>query len=198
MSDLPSSVIAELKATQLVAAVLVEMDFPSGVVRVWNGAGELETLDERTWQGVGEFGAISEMESATALESAGFTLEMRDFGAADLADEAAFITAFKAAVDEAVFGRDVRIYLQVFDVATMALVNDPQAVVAARMVHTEADWQSIETAVARAQCEHVLAWSRMTPAAYLTDADQQARNAGDLACRFTTILPTREVTWPRD
>ena len=197
MSDLPAAVVAELTSLELVAAVLVEMDFDGGAVRVWNGPGQL-TAGGETWEGVGQFGAISEIEESSALDASGFTLELCHFGEADLTDESEFIAAFQAALDQDVFGRAVRIYLQVFDVDTNAAIGAPQAVASARMVHVEADWQSVETAAVRIQCEHVLAWARMAPAAYLTDADQQARHPGDLACELTTVIPTREVTWPRD
>lgn len=198
MSDLPASVTAALRSPRLVAGVLVELDMPSGVVRAWSGAWELTTSDGKVWSPVGEYGGVSALEGGSALEAPGFTLELRSPGVGTSLDEAAFVSALKSAANEDVFGGAASVYLQVFDLQTNELVGAPQAIVSGLMVNTEADWQRVETAVVRVQCEHILAWSRMAPAAYLTGPDQQARHPGDRICEFTSIIPTREVTWPRD
>lgn len=197
MNDLPTEVIARLKAPRLIAAALMELEFAAETVRVWNGAGQLTTSDGRSWEGVHEYGSISSIEAGSANEAPGFTIELRTPGRDWPQTSSAFAAAVKQALREDVFGRPVRLYLQVFDLGDHSLVGAPQAMLAALMVNVEAELVGSSSLV-RVQCEHRLAWGRMPPAAFLTSADQQTRFPGDQACDYTAVLPVRRVRWPRD
>lgn len=196
MSDMDSQVVTNARSSRFQGGVLAELELASGTLRAWTGSWELTTSDAKVWQPIGEYGGISLIESASALEAPAFTMEIRSPAADNAADEAAFITAFKAAVDEDVFGRSAAVYVQNFNLATMALVSSPQAVRTGRMTHISADWTA-GTAVARVHVEHPMAWAGAVPHAFLTDPDQEARNAGDRACFLAALLPTREAIWPR-
>lgn len=198
MSDLPSGVVAALRAPTLVAGVLVEADLPDGVVRAWSGAWELTTSDARVWSPVWQMGAISEIETGSALEAPTYALELRQPLKGLGVNLEAFRAAFVELVGADVFGRSVTIYLQVFAVSDLALVGAPVGVFAGLMTNVEGAWDSVASAVARVNVEHPLAFATGAAFAYLTDADQQARSPGDKACFLTTVLPTREVKWPAD
>ena len=47
-------------------ALLLELGFDSGVVRLWSGIGEL-TADGKTWDGMGDMGSISSVTEITDL-----------------------------------------------------------------------------------------------------------------------------------
>lgn len=200
MSDMPSAVTAQLRgdAGHPVAGVLIELEFSGGTQRVWNGAHELATSDGKTWDPVWKYGRVSSVEQSTATEAPPFRVEIRSPGLGNNLTDADFTAAFRAALDEDVFGRGATVYLQVFDPSDWSTINAPQAIAAGLMTVPSADWGDAKTAVAAVQVEHVLAWAGRPPHAFLTDADQQARESGDKICEFVTVLPRREVTWPRD
>lgn len=194
----PSAVAVALRAETVVAGVLVEMDFATGLQRVWSGIDPLTTSDGRVWSPVAHFGGVSELEEATALEAAGFTIGLRRPGEVGSDSAAAFAAAVQEARAEDVFGRDVTVYLQAFDAATGAAVGAPQAVAAAIMVQVEDSFDGAGAAAIRVQCEHVLAPGRVGSAGWMTDVDQQARHPGDRGLALTSVIGQRRVRWPRD
>lgn len=64
---------------------LAEIDWPSGLIRVWTGYGDL-IWDGHTWQGTGEYGKISDVEESTDGGANGITLELSGIPSANIID----------------------------------------------------------------------------------------------------------------
>jgi hypothetical protein len=189
--------IAALKATEVVSGVLCEIELPGGVQRVWSGDGELTTLDDRVWLPVSNFGEISDIEGTTATEALGFTVGLKAPGQGHPSIEA-FAQAVAASRELDIYGKGVRIYIQLCSVRDWSLIGDPQAIAAGILTQHYDMWRGADIVGVSLQCEHILAPGRVASAAYMTDADQQSRFPGDTACSLTTVLPNRVVRWPLD
>ena len=62
-------------ASKVIPRLAVELDFPSGWLRAWDGVGPL-ILDGKTFQGVGAFGGLSAPEESTDLRANSLTVQL--------------------------------------------------------------------------------------------------------------------------
>ena len=57
MRALTANFVAELTKGAVAPVIIVELDFPSGMVRVWSGVGDLPFIGQ-TFKGVGALGSV--------------------------------------------------------------------------------------------------------------------------------------------
>ena len=187
-----------IRSDQLAAARLVELEFPDETLRVWSGEGKLVTLDARVWQGVGGFGQISAITDTDDLIANEVTVGIRRAVQGNELDPVAFATAINADRKLDVYNRAVRIYAQVFDAETYALVGNPEPEFIGLMSHVTTKRDGVQAAEISIVCENIFAEGRKPPHIHYTQADQEARFPGDLGFSFISANADRILTWPRD
>jgi hypothetical protein len=104
--DFSETILAQIKGRKIRRARLVEFDFVSGPIRVWNGARRLRTKDGKEWQGMFGFGRIEGLQQAIN----GDAPEMR-FSVSGVA--AAFVQKARGEASE-YFNRRVLVFSQFF------------------------------------------------------------------------------------
>ncbi len=188
-----------IRSDRLAAARLVELEFPDETFRVWTGTGTLTTLDSRVWSGVGGLGVISSIKDTEGLEADEVTVGLRRTADGVELDPAAFAAAVNAERNMDIYNRAIRIYVQVFDSLTYALVGSPEPEFIGLMSHIVTKREGVVAAEINIHCENLFAEGRKPPHIFYTAADQEARFPGDLGFEFiaANALP-RVVVWPRD
>jgi len=200
-------------------AFLVRFHFASGIVRVWAGFGQLQTLDGQVWSGLGELGSIDGLSTAfngTApagrLTVSGIDPDLISVAVGETSD---FI------------GRPVGIFLQAFGGGTLPfntappLISGP-AVVGSVLTASTGTWTEtsgtalngnpcaiavrLMTAleVSRSAVNRTLSLTHETPytgrnrpaGGFYSDRDQQKRYPGDRFCERTQMLIFQSRTWP--
>src|SRR4051812_39948040 len=76
MRDLNASTGDALAGRQLCPVLLVELEFGSGALRLWTGAGDLVWDERGTFTGSGGLLAVGEIEEAIDLRAPGVSLEL--------------------------------------------------------------------------------------------------------------------------
>ena len=201
MADFSKTVEAQLSGGLIRVTPLAEFNFASGVTRLHSGTGDLE-LDGQTWRGIGNWGAISEIESGPrgAVEEIELTLFGSAAMLATLSDDAAESE-----------GRAVNIYMQFFDVRredhagqwvdwqpldrfqAFWGVMGPLSV---RRESGEGDGRGSRVISVRAH--NALINRRRPPHSYFSDVDQAARGSPDdqIFRRIHTFV-NGVVRWPK-
>lgn len=159
----------------------VELDFPSGVVRV-NGSPADITIAGQTHIGVGGLGGVSVAEESAELRSYDLTLTLSGVPRDSVA----------LALAEAYQGRAGTVWEVPFDASWQPI--DPFVVFRGRM-----DQMSIaigETATVSIVLRNRLAdWERAQELRY-TDEDQQRLHPGDKGLQFVPATVERDIVWP--
>lgn len=172
------------------AALLLELMFLSGTIRLWEGFGALVTNDGKSFQGTAALGSIegiSQSINGTAPE-----VRFRLSGV-----DADFAVKAKADADEYVY-RPAVVYIQFFDENWQCLDN-PYALTVVRMTGLEVsfdgsgDSRVYEVSV---NAETPFAVRRRAPFGYLTDRDQQLRHPGDKGLERVAGIDNRNITFP--
>lgn len=174
-------ILAALSAETYRLLILAELDFPSGMVRVHSGVGEV-IFNTNTYLGVGQLGKISTLEETAELRSSGFTLELSGIDPALLA----------ISLNDDVQGRDAKIWLAFLD-ENHQIISDPVGPWLGRMDNLEGELG--ETATLQLNVENRMAdWERPRIRRY-TDADQQAEYPGDKGFEFVNQMQEKEIPW---
>lgn len=191
MPFLTTSQIAALSGSTVRIATLVEMQFVSKTMRLWNGAG-LATVAGFEWEGVGAMGSIDGLAQTREPVSSKVTLRLSGVSAEVLA------IARNTTAD--VQGRPAYIWLQLFD-------GEWQPVGARipvfwgvlqriNIMRSEASGHSGGERVCELEVENPFAGRARPSAGRFTDADQQARHPGDRFFRFVPKQRSQVITWP--
>lgn len=191
--DFDPLIEAQLSGATVSGDVLVELDFLSGPVRVWNGFGRLRTLDDREWMGIGGLGSVSD------------TVQMFNGGAPELTMTVSGVDeSFASKVrDEAEEYRDrvVRVYIQFFslsDSGPLPIVM-PYARSWARMKSIKSSRQETDTGYLYSltiSAETPFESRRRPKFSYWTDRDQQQRYPGDRGCERVAGIQQKLVVFP--
>ncbi len=187
-----------IRGDKLAAARMVELEFPAATERVWTGTGAITTTDGRVWTGVGEFGQISAIRDAEGLAANEVAIGIRRTAAGRSLDPDAFAAAVNVERNIAVYGRAIRIYLQVFNADTYALVGAPEPEFIGLMSHITTRREGTMATEITIFCESLFAEGRKPAHIYYTQADQEARWPGDKAFEFIAANANRILVWPRD
>lgn len=183
MRALSTAVEAAIQAEIVSRTVAVEMDFPSGFVRVNGSPGDFVILGQ-TYLGIGGLGAISAAEESAELRAYGLTLALSGIPRDMVA----------VALGQAYQGRRVTVREVVFDTTTWLPLADPVVVFRGRM--DTMDVRLGEMATITIKAENRLAdWERPRIRRY-TDEDQQLAHPGDRGFRFVSSTAEKEIIWP--
>jgi hypothetical protein len=82
---LPTGYAARTEAPVFGAVFLLELEWPGGTVRVWNGYGTF-SWDSKTWTGTGDYGRIGPVGESRDLRANGVTLELSGIPSAVIDD----------------------------------------------------------------------------------------------------------------
>jgi hypothetical protein len=191
MPFLSSDEITALKASTVRLAMLVELQFASETMRLWNGAGTA-TIDGADWRGVGGFGSIDGLEQVREPVSSKVTMR--------LSGVSPEVLALAARSNDDVRGRPAYVWTHLMDGdwqpvgariplfwGTMQRIN---------IERSEASEFSGGDRVCALEVENPFAARARPSAGRFTDADQKARFPGDKFCRFVPLQRSQVIVWP--
>lgn len=179
---LTSAVQTELAKGTLRPIILVEAEFSSGTINVWNGVGDL-SWNSKTWKGLGELGKISPLKETAEVRADNFVLELSGIPAALLTK----------ALDEVRYGKPATVYWA-FLTSAGAVIVSPFAAKKGIIDRAEIE-EGGKTGVIRINCESAMAAFRRPNIRRLTDEHQQALFSGDLGLAFVAKLQQKEIIW---
>jgi len=191
MSLFPETIKAALGGRTVRASFLVHLDFTSEPMRIWTGSGKI-TAGGFDWYGLGQLGAISGLEQAvngeapeTSFVLSGINSEIMALARDEWTGE----------------GRDrlVRVLIQFHnmeDDRPLELFDAPYSIWAGRMQTPKFELQGPTTRRITVSAESLFTMRARPAFSQYTDADQQARFAGDLGFEFVPGLFNKVVTWP--
>jgi hypothetical protein len=179
---LTAGIDSAVEAGNVPAIVLVEMDFPSGFLRVNNSAVTFP-WNGYNWLGLGNLGGIDAIKEGASLESRGLAFRLSGVPPANIS----------FALGQQYQGRACNVWFAPLDPATHAVVADPVLIFSGRL-----DTMSIElgeTATITVTAESRLAdWARPRVRRYNHD-DQQIDYPGDKGFAFVTSIVDKELRW---
>lgn len=192
MSRYPALVQALQQGRSLKMATLVRLDFLSGAMRVWDGAGPLRAVDpvlgsDQVWDGIGRLGQISDIDRALVSTSGAPTLTLSGV-------DPTLIAATMAARTE-VKGRPCRIFEQFYELETSARVDVPVVLYSGLMDRIQI---AVGPKTATITLNLVtLLYSRRRPAyGYLSAVSQRALSPGDAGADEIAALVQSDPSWP--
>lgn len=185
--DLTAAAEGASQAGVVRPVMLVELDFPSGFVRV-NSTDRTLTLDPggspsqaEDFLGVGRLGGVSTVGESSELQASGVKLSLSGIPPAHIA------AAFERAQ-----GRPGRIWLGFLD-ETYRLVVDPVLVFSGLIDDTTIELGSLAKVTLSVE-NRMIAWERPKVRRY-TNEDQQQRFAGDKFFEFVNPTVEKELLW---
>lgn len=187
--DVPAGLLAVLDGP-FFPVVLVEIDWPDGIVRMHTGVGTI-AWDSVDWSGVGDLAALGVPEETVGLPPTRATLQL----AGPLED-------VLARLDDDVRGRGVRVLVgAVTTPAGATLVADPVEMFAGTLDTLAWEWAEIDGGDRASVLEtEIRTGPGARSAARITHSreDQAAAHSGDTAGRHIEQLRTQvaTLTWP--
>jgi hypothetical protein len=181
----PDTISAVLAGKTVRLDLLVMFDFASGPMRLWQGFGTLQTNDSNTWQGIGQLGQVSDLESSIGgnAPQARFTLSGVD------------PTILAEALDpQEIYGRDCNVYMQFFDDSFNCLDNP--YVIWAGLMDTVKITQNVDTCQVEMTAETIFARRAKPPFGTLSDREQQKFFPGDGSLAGIPALMNKTAIWP--
>lgn len=185
--DLTAAAESASQAGVVRPVMLVELDFPSGFVRV-NSSDRTIALDPggspsqtEDFLGVGRLGGVSTVAEGTELQASGVKLTLSGIPPAHIA------AAFERAQ-----GRPGRIWLGFLD-ETYRLVVDPVLVFSGLIDDTTIDLGAMAKVTLSVE-NRMIAWERPKVRRY-TNEDQQQRFADDKFFEFVNPTVEKELLW---
>ena len=181
--DITGALNTKMKGESLEVVFLVELEYPSGTVRLWNGYGEL-SWDSKLWTGAGEFLRISEVKETEGIVASGMVFSLSGIPSAAITN--ALGTDYQ--------DRPATMYIAVLDTDMETLVADPYALFEGLMdVQTIIDGGDTATVEVTAE-NHLIDLQRSTNRTY-TPEDQALEFPADKGLDFITSLQTKDVLW---
>lgn len=187
--DFSSAIAAQLAGRVVRVDALVEFQFASQTIRLWNGFGSLPTLDGKVWQGIAGLGQIDGLSQALngVAPTQTFTVSGVDARFASLARE-----------DRAEYYRQpVVTYLQFFDEDWQPLDN-PSSIALRQMDTIQLKRSQVDDGFVYSvsiTAETPFTTRRRPAYGYLTDRDQQQRFPGDLGLNQVAGIDGKPITW---
>lgn len=178
--------VAALNATSSevpIRTVAIELDFPSGFVRM-NGSPASLTLNGNEFLGVGGLGAITVAEETAELRAFDLTVSLSGIPRDSVA----------LALTQAYQGRRGTIWEVPISAATYLPIADPIVIFKGRM--DQLDVRIGDTATVSVKMLNRLAdWERPKLRRY-TDIEQKMRNPSDNGLRFVAASAEKMIVWP--
>lgn len=183
MRSMTPAMEAAVQAEIVSRTVAVEMDFPSGLLRVNGSPADFQILGN-TYLGIGGLGAISATEESAELRAYGLTLSLSGIPRDMVA----------VALGQAYQGRRVTVWEVLFHTETWAVLADPVVVFRGRMDTMDVRMGEMATIIVKAE-NRLADWERPRIRRY-TDEDQQQAHPGDRGFRFVSATAEKEIIWP--
>jgi len=190
MRTIPAAVLAGLRSPAPRPCALIELDYPTGFVRLHSWIGDFTLLDDDgsslTFNGVGDLGQISGVEQPEELRGVDITASLTGLDPALVATHLA----------EDYQGRDFRIWLGLVADGEAGLVDDYGLLIAAGEINHAV---MVVGATARIDLKlrnHLDDWDRPKISRY-SDEEQQRLHPGDTFCSRVAVSATREIVWGR-
>jgi hypothetical protein len=165
------------------------MDFASGPLRVWSGAGDLEWNGD-TFTGVGSYGGVSAVEETKKASANGIELSLSGIPS-DLIGRA---------MTDDYRNRRVWLWLALFGTGgdgQFAMMDDPMQIFGGRM-DTMRVSDSGDTSEIVVSCESRLIDMDRPRERRYTDADQKELYPGDRGCEFVAAASEKNIFWGRE
>lgn len=187
MGYFTNAVAAALAGRSVNRAVLVHLDFRDEPMRVWGGFGTLDA-GGHTWSGLGQLGNIEGLESAF-----GGTAPVTTFTLSGV-EPSLVIDALNSS--DQVKGRDVTVFLQLFDVESEALLDSPFAIYGGTMDVMKVFRQGVARRTVSLTAETLFARRALPPWGYLSDRHQQQLYPADRGLEMVASMANKSVEWP--
>lgn len=168
-------------SSRKIALIFLELDFPSGFVRVTNASFAV-TWNGNTWGGLANLGKITEIREVLGMEATGYQFTLSGVDGTKIA----------TALNEQFQGRAARMWLGF--VGASGIIADPVQIMKGRM-DTMPIVVGKECAVSVNVENRLAAWSRAKIRRF-SDGDQQAEFPGDLGLQYISEMASgKEQRW---
>lgn len=179
-----STIVSEITGAVVRPILLAELEFDSGVVRVWNGVGTL-TISGNPFTGIGNLGSISPVTETAQVKSTGLDMTLSAIDS-DL---------LSIAMTEDYQERNATLWLGFMDTSTNAYIDRIQ------MFKGRMDVMTIEESgdqsVISLSTESILVGLERARERRFTDQDQKSQYPTDLGFEFVTSLQQKDIAWGR-
>jgi hypothetical protein len=182
--DITAALADALDAADLRPAILFEGAFPSGMVRIWTGAGPVE-WDGKSWTGVGVLLGLGALEETSDVVASGTTVSLSGVP----------LDLVGLAIDEARQGQPGRIWLALLTEDRQIIV-DPVQAFTGRLDVPEIQ-KDAHTCRITISYESRLIDLNVPRNWRYTHESQQVLFAGDLGFAHVTAIQDQEITWGR-
>lgn len=186
---LSAALVTELTGGVMQPHLRVELEFPSGTVRLWSGVGNLTADDAagtpRTWSGDGRLLGVDRLEETISPRATSTTVIL---SGADNALRTAFIgdnwhgsagRVWVALMNRAVPLTEIGVIIQFYGLMDFAEFNESESQPIISCTISGA-FPDVRNRIVR-----------------LTDHDQQRRSAGDLGLQYVTAVQQTEIKTER-
>jgi hypothetical protein len=182
----PDTIAEILAGREVRCDFLVFFDFATTPMRLWQGFGTLLTLDANEWQGIGQLGRISDLESSIGgtSPSASFTLSGVDSG----------LVADSLSAENEIFGQNVDVFIQYFN-SSWACLDEPYAVWSGIMDKVRIK-QGPDSCEIEVSAETIFARRALPPLGNLTHLEQQMFFPGDRGLSYIPQLLSKVAIFP--
>lgn len=172
--------------------MLVELDFPSGFLRL-NNSGQNIDWNGSTWYAGGSLINISEIAESTDGEAHGITLQLNAVELAPISGSPSEINIVQLARAQNYQGRAARVWLAPLNPTTYVPITDPVLAFEGRM--NKMDFRVGEDAAFALACESRFAdWNRPRVRRY-NDADQRSRFPADRGLEYMEQMVEKQLVW---
>lgn len=181
MRTLTGAVASAVAGSNVPMLVFVEMDFPSGFLRV-NNSGMSIAWDGHDWLGVGTLGSIDPIAESADLSAQGLGFSISGVPSETIA----------IALGQKYQGRACKVWYAPL-AADHVVIADPIGPFNYRM--DTMDIELGQTASIRVSAEsRLIDWERSNVSRY-TNEEQQRLYPGDLGCEFVPQMAEKELRW---
>lgn len=182
--DLTPAVADALAEQDLRPAILFEGAFPSGMVRIWTGAGPID-WDGKSWTGVGVLLGLGALEETSDVVAAGTTVSLSGVP----------LDLVSLAIDEARQGSPGRIWLAMLT-PECDVIADPVQAFSGRLDVPEIAEDGSSCTITISYESRLIDLNVPRNWRY-THESQQVLFPGDLGFAHVTAIQDREITWGR-
>lgn len=180
---LSASVVAALTSSVVRPITFSKLDFSSGIIYVHDGIGTY-TWGGQDWIGVGDFGAISNIQEGSEVSPYSITLTLSGLDSG----------LVSTALTEDYFMRDVDIYLGLLNEDDV-LIDDPSPIWSGFMDVMNISLGATGGDSIELTCESELAKFDRSPNLRYTHVQQQKRNSSDLFFEFLKDIEGAKIRW---
>lgn len=182
--DATPAFISAIQSAYVKPALFVQVNFTTGPVYVWSGAGSI-TWNGITWTGVGQFGSVSMIEEGADVQARGIVLTLSGIDPTLLGD----------VLNDYAQGLPALVYLGLFD-ASNDLIANPITCWSGRTDQPTLT-MSGETGSLSIACENRLVEMNVSVQRRYSNEDQQLDYPTDQGFSFVNSIQDVTIFWGR-